>query len=271
MTYILLSDDDRKRFALELVGKEHILVKDSEKVWVVKHKPSSVNEEKRDALGFLLGREFANVAEVKILNQEEHKEIQSLTSKDESSTPENTFLVRVAGSYSTDELPCKTLEQATAIELVYSIWIRRRDTHVDNRVYLDAIPIFFDFQTAFLGEPHLADINTFFSIPPTDYGQAGAWKVKLLKKWLTKLTRGEGHKPIMGGYHYVNNIEEFEKEVKKAIDVIKTKTDKNTWEKMIVDVGFASPDRENISIFLGTNLENLERDVSLMLKQVFSE
>jgi len=161
--YIFATDDERVKCAPELVGKKHVVVKGEKKLWVVKHKPGSKDEEKRDLLAYLLGHQFANVAEVKLLDSSEHSQIKNLSNKGENSLVTNTFIIRLGGSYSTHELPCKTLEQAVANELIYSLWIRRRDTHANNRAYTDkGIPVFFDHQTAFLGEPK-SDINTFFS------------------------------------------------------------------------------------------------------------
>lgn len=268
MEYRLVTEEKRAKYTPELVGQAHVIISDEEKFWVVKHKPGSVDEEKRDLLGYLLGCKFANVAEVKFLNDEDHKQIRVLAGKDDTSLPSNTFLVRLAGSYSLDELPCKTLEQAVATELVYSTWIRRRDAHVDNRVYVRGIPTFFDYQTAFLGEPGLADITAFFG-QPTNYGDAGAWRVKTLDSNLTLLTRGV-NKTFTGGYHYVHDLDSF----KKEIAILKTSFANNLandWKNSIAQVGFDSPKKEEILGFLEKNLSTLQDDIDRMQQILFQD
>ncbi len=269
MNYSLVSEEERAHIAPELVGRAHVLVTDGITQWVVKHKPGSVHEEKRDLLGFLLGHSFANVAEVRLLTEEEHLQVRLLSAKDATSTNDNTFLVRVAGSYSIEELPCKTVEQATAAELVYSTWIRRRDAHVYNRSYLNGIPVFYDFSIAFLGEPHLADIARFFALPPTDYGQGGAWKIKLIENYITLLTRGEVPVTNGGGNHYIKDIGIFKEEVKNAIKIIQETMNQPLLEKYIAESNFSSPESETILNFLLTNLASIESDTNLMLQRIF--
>ena len=83
-----------------------------------------------------------------------------------------------------NELPYQTLEDAVAAELVYSLWARRRDTHVDNRAYVDGIPIYFDHEICFLAEPHFVHATAFFEAL-NDYGHAGFWRVKQVDRLVT--------------------------------------------------------------------------------------
>jgi len=263
-TYALATDEDRRKYAPELVGHGHIIVKDEKKLWVVKHKPGTIDEEKRDFLGYLLGRNFTNVAEVRPLNLEDHQQIRTLTNKGENSLPSNTFLVRLGGSYSLEELPCKTLEQAVATELVYSTWIRRRDTHTRNKVYLNSIPIFFDHETAFLGNQGLKNIGFFFS--STKEGHAGSWRLKISSGAITT----QDARRVNIDHHYVYNVEVFKKQLKIAKLSLEQSLQEK-WEGLISQAGFIDPKRKEIAIFLKSNLETIDNDLKIMEEVIFRE
>lgn len=265
--YKLVSQENRAKYAPELAGSGHILVEDGEKFWVVKHTPGLVDIEKRELLGYLLGHRFANVAEVRLLDGEnELRQIRSLSSRGEESNSSNTFLIRLARSYTVDELPCKTPDQAVARELVYSTWIRRRDTHADNRVYVEGVPIFFDHHVAFLAEPHNAEIANFFNLQPPDYGHAGAWRVRERKERITTLEARAGNKT----YHYVDSLDGFKKEVGAARLGLVSVLPKQ-WEDLIAKVGFTDPKRGETVDFLKRNLEAIDNDLKIMEGVIFRE
>lgn len=266
MKYRIASDEEKAKYAPELVGMGHVIVTDEEKFWVVKHMPGLVDIEKRELLGYLLGKNLTNVAEVKLLDQEEHQEVKTLSGKGEDSLPTNTFLVRLGGSYSLEELPCKTLEQAVARELVYSVWIRRRDTHADNRVYVHGIPIFFDHHVAFLGEPEQLYIATFFNPQPASYGHAGAWRVKQRQDKITTLEARTGNK----AYHYINDLNEFNAQVSIAVSEL-SKSPPDSWEDLITQTGFTDTKRDEIADFLRGTLRTLGDDINIMQQIIFKE
>lgn len=262
--YALISEEDRQKYAPELAGQGHIIVTDGEKMWIVKQKIGPSDPEKRDLLGYLLGRQFANVAEVKLLDQQEHEQIKILTNKEENSTSNNTFLIRLCGTYSIDELPRKTLEEAVAAELIYSIWIRRRDTHVDNRVYIKGIPIFYDHEVAFLHELDMANSANFFTIPG-GYGHPHMWRVKEIQETITTVKARSVNRQTNGADHYVMSIEEF----KRQLDIMETKLVENltingNWKDIIYTVGFTKAQADDIYSFLQNNLNNLDQDIKIM-------
>ena len=261
--YSLATDEDRAKYAPELVGQGHVIVTDGEKYWVRKHKSGSVDQEKRDYLGYFLGKGFANVAEVKLLNQEELNQIVNLSPTRGPATTGNTFLVRLGGSYSLSELPCKTLEEAVATELVYSLWIRRRDTHASNRVYAEGIPVFFDFETAFLGQKELSDINSFFSGFGKE-GHANRWRVKETKEIITTI---KSRQTIID-HHYVSNIDVFKHQVQLAVVKLREITSTN-WEDTSEKAGFADSERDEMAAFLKRNLETLNDDIKTMQQIIF--
>jgi hypothetical protein len=58
-------------------------------------------------------------------------------------------LVRLAQDYSVEELPLGDNDAAIAAELVFCLWVRRRDPHAWNRAYVRGVPVFFDQHVAF--------------------------------------------------------------------------------------------------------------------------
>lgn len=262
--YSLATDEDRAKYAPELVGQGHVIVTDDEKFWVVKHKPGLVDIEKRESLGYLLGHKFSNVAEVRLLDQEDHCQIRTLAGKGEDSLSSNTFLVRLGGSYSIGELPCQTVEKAVATELVYSIWIRRRDTHADNRVYVNGIPVFFDHHVGFLGEPEQASIATFFNPVPASYGHAGAWRIKERQDIVATLEARTGNK----AFHYVRDQNSFKRQIEDAKTALTNSLDSG-WENAVYKAGFMNPKGDEIVAFLKKNLETLNDDIKTMQQIIF--
>lgn len=121
-----------------------------EKHWFVKCKPNP-EEQKRDHLAYILGRGWTNIAEVLPLSEGEFDNLHRVdVVLPKWATMNNTNLVRLVGDYTIDQLPHTDIDRAVASELVYSLWIRRRDTHAANRAYINCVPVFFDHQTAFL-------------------------------------------------------------------------------------------------------------------------
>lgn len=266
MLFSQLPDSEKAKIAPELVGSGVVIVSDGSRSWVVKPRNVATNEEKRDYLEYLLGNKFANIAEVKLLNPDEHNEIKSLSGRGDESTPSNTYLVRLAGSYILEELPCKTLEEAVAAELVYSTWIRRRDTHVDNRVYVDGIPIFFDHHIAFDAEG-VQNAETFFTTGGS-YGHADRWRVKSTTEPMATLKARGVDRNVAGAHHYVNDMEEFkiqlDKKAKKLPIILG-----NNWKDLIYQSGFVDKDAKNIYLLLKSNLDSLESDVARMKQTIF--
>lgn len=259
----LLSNDERVKIASVLQNEGRFgMLTDGERMWVLKHN-GNPDSEKRDLLGFLLGKDFGNIAEVKLLTEQELENIKQFVTRPDALSVNNTFLVRLAHSYSAEELPCKTIEEAVATELVYSVWIRRRDAHIDNRVYVKGIPIFFDFHVAFLGETEIADINVFFS-QTQDYGRAGLWRVEVWHSFLGQFT-GAIHPNAIGAFHFVNNMVYFYQQVEKSKTVLKEKV-ANQIESCIRQVRFESTKEMEIINFLKKNTETLDDDVDKMLE-----
>lgn len=241
------------------------IVTDGGKIWVIKHNHHQ-DSEKRDLLGYLLGKDFLNVAEVKLVTNPEVESLKLLLGSSEI-RKDDTFLVRLAHSYTLQEIPCRTVEEATAAELVYSVWIRRRDPHIDNRVYIEGVPIFFDFHIAFLGEPELADATNFFS-QTSDYGRAGLWRVKKWGPFLQEFT-GAIHPNTIGAFHFVHDLDSFSQYIEKGKDTIRTKIAPKA-EALVHSVNFSPEVTTQIIEFLKRNLGTLDTDVNRMIEVVKS-
>lgn len=265
MKFSLLSDEKKAKLAPELIGSSVVAVSDGTKHWIVKPRNVATNEEKRDYLGYLLGHNFANIAEVKLLTPDEHSEVKSLSSRGEESTQSNTYLVRLAGSYDLNELPCKTTEEAVAAELVYSTWIRRRDTHVDNRCYIDGIPIFFDHHIAF-GAEGVLTAEAFFTAGAS-YGYATFWRVKEVSDLMTTLKARGVDRNIAGAHHYVQNLDEFKNQLDRKVKELPIVLGSN-WKSFILEAGFTKDDAESIYVILKNDLDNLEQDVTRMKQTI---
>ena len=268
MNYALLSHTELKTVAPEPITIPRV-IKDNNNLWFVKYKKGTIDEEKRDLLGYLLAKEFCNIAEVKLLSDAEHADIKTLIGLDIESTPQNTFLVRLAHSYKLDELPQRTIEKAVATELIYSVWIRRRDTHSMNRVYVEGIPLFFDHQTAFLGDIENSHSTVFFKNSP-DHGHPASWRIKVMlatEKMDTIKARNvpENEK----AYHYIYDQDVLLTEIKNAEVLIRNLGSKNLIP-MIISAGFYPRMIDWINDFLSNNLNTLSSDIEKMKTIIFS-
>ena len=147
--------------------------------WFVKCKP--VPEElSRDRLAARLGAGWTNVADVRPVTARGLADLRraGVQLPGWAAAP-LVVLVRLAQDCAPAERPCPDLDAAAAAELVFSLWIRRRDTHAANRAYTGRIPVFFDHQTALLGEPGLIDLDGFFQ-PGSDARFAERWRVEVV-------------------------------------------------------------------------------------------
>ena len=237
------------------------LIDFEEKKWFLKKK-KSVNEFKRDYLAWLLGKDFLNIAEVKPIDD------RILTMLDLKETDESKWLVRIGESYKDNELIIHDLDKAVAYELVFSIWIRRRDTHTFNRVYtLSGLPVFFDHQTAFLGEPYLTDINYFFNSNLDRDGYASMWTV-VVKDSSTIISTSKAQEYETSErpktVHFINAWDSFEDYVIEAVKYIKNM--RLNYSQLIKKAGFEKQEVDDISGFLIQNRNDLGSDVKEMFK-----
>ncbi|MEK7611305.1 MAG: hypothetical protein AAB486_02940 [Patescibacteria group bacterium] len=240
-----------------------VVIRDS-KCWYVKTSSDIL----RPYLGYLLGRSICNIAETSLLSNEEVTELKTLLSLPIDSCITNTFLVRIASSHKLEELPCQTIEKAVATELVYSVWIRRRDTHADNREYITAgIPVFYDFHIAFLAENNWIHSTLFFKDSP-DYGHPPSWRVKEVSETITTERARNVITPGNKAWHYVNSIENFRQELAFAEESVKRLAESDIYS-VVTSAGFNNQWAGIITDFLKRNLITLNSDVEEMKKIIF--
>jgi hypothetical protein len=253
-----------EKVAPELRGNAmNRVVKYDGKNWYVKMK-GDPEEGRRDLLAYLLGRNWANVAEVQLLNEDQFQEIRTLIDLGDSTSSEKTFLVRLAQDYCMDELPIKDLDEAVATELVFSLWIRRRDAHPENRAYVQGIPLFFDHQTAFLGEPWLRHLNVFFSEGP-DAGYAGRWRIREIDQQAL-LNTAEVRKKAQASnkaMHFVHGKVKFAEFLNQTVEKI-NKHDPRDWINAAQQAGLDDMRAREIVAFLEETRSSLDNGLTQM-------
>lgn len=240
--------------------KERVVVYEG-KLYIVK-----CGDKKRALLAYLLGEDLVNIAEAKLIREEDLDEIRKLNIPlEDHACVENTFLVRLVQGYSVEELPIKELDAAVAGELVFSIWIRRRDAHAYNRAYIQGVPIFFDHHAAFLFEEALRDIDKFFStVGP---GHAGSWRVKEIVAGEKINTMSMRSNSNWGGLHFIHSSESFKWNTEKFVD--KIKSDRRDWKNLAIKAGFEGQELSSAIQFLEASRSTLSNDAKRLLNIVF--
>lgn len=233
----------------ELLDVKEKVVKDGSIFWYVK---MSYNEniKKREKLAYLLGSPWTNISTVEDINDIELEQLTRL----EIVTPgskraKDIYLVCLAQNYSIADLPQKDLTNATARELVFSLLVRRRDAHKDNRVYISGVPISFDYHVAFLQEGEaLRTEDGFYSREPKD------WRVKVTEQTVsTQSVRSLSANDIYT--HFVNDVEVYKQEVQNFCEVIRT--DKRDYVQVATTAGFNQDEAVTVSTFIEESRNNL--------------
>lgn len=223
-----------------------------------------------------------NAVEVIYINDDDLDSLKKVQSTLTNAAEENTYLVRLGQSYSIDEMPIKNLDEAVASELIFSMWVRRRDTHLDNRVYIESMPLFYDFHVAF--DKNLRDINVFFNHGKRedggylDKGYVGSWRVKIIKddnKLETLKIRqndSENNKTFIN-YHFINDrvnlVEQLHKYSNK-INILSQDKIKSQIEEWASEVNISNNKivDDIIQLLINTK-ETIMDDVGVIEKNIF--
>lgn len=240
------------------------IVRFKAKHWFVKYKRSP-DAQRRDYLAYILGRGWTNVAEVLPLSKSEFKYLQqACLDVPRWATRKNATLVRLVGDYTIDQLRHTDINAAVASELVFSLWIRRRDTHAANRAYISGCPVFFDHGTSLLGEPKLSDICNFFQFG-TDAGYAGRWRVELAEAdgeiSTTEMRRMGREKDL--ALHLVRDFSRFDDCIEDAAEQLR-RQDPKEWYRAARTAGYDRFDASKVTSFLRKNRAALDADVERM-------
>lgn len=233
----------------ELLTDIKQLVKDDQSFWYVKTKYNA-DIKKREKLAYLLGSPWLNIPVVKDINSEEFQQLTDfeIVSPD-SKKNEDIYLIRLAQNYTITELPQKNLTTATARELIFSLWVRRRDAHKRNRAYVDGIPISFDYHIAFLQEGEgLRTEDEFYSREPKE------WRVKITDQTVST----QSVRSLSGNdyTHFVTDIEVYKQEIRNFSEVIRT--DRRNYVQVAMTAGF----NQNEAITISTFLEESRKDLN---------
>ncbi len=217
----------------------------------------------RARLVYLLGAPFVNVAEVQLLEESGAKALRALGL---SKATACCFLVRVAEKYATKELRCRTVDSATAGELVFSLCIRRRDAHAENRGYnSDGIPVFFDFHLAFCMDGRSTKLQDFFG--HTGPGDAGTWRVQeAMPEQIpisTEIARRVGHSSSV---HLVQSISGFEAEARSIARIIAG--DNRNLNELALEAGLSDCETQRFLSLLEQTRGSLLQDTEAMLDVV---
>lgn len=242
--------------------KEFQLVQIDEKLWVLK--PNlHFSDVQRELLGYSLGKDIVNLAEIKPISFNIFNRLLNLDLLPPGASPTNTLLSRFVEDYSLDDFPLKTLDMAMAGEFVFSLWIRRHDISTYNRAYIDNVPVFFDYQASLNCEDWLFDVDKFFQA--TSEGYAGWWRVN--ERNMLKLDTYSSRTKYLFE-NYIDSTENFN----KAIDLITNEIlcRKIDIKEKVKEAGYFGEDINEISDFLEQSRNELPKDINRMREVIFT-
>jgi hypothetical protein len=161
----------------------------------------------RELLAWRLASGWLNIAEVV-----QPQEVTDGTTP--TGEPHGSFskpLIRLGQTYEVGELIVKDNDAAIAGELAFCLWVRRRDPHAWNRVYVGGVPVFFDQHVAF----NTRSLDEFFE-PGGDGSHPSRWRVRTFPTAdFVPTTQGErdAARPIASeiGLHRVHNQDDFQR------------------------------------------------------------
>ena len=244
----------------------HRIVKFDGKLWYVK----PLDDQRvvgRELLAPLLGADVVNVAATRRVS--DHSQLLCIDGS--SRIPERPYEVmcRLAQDYRREELPITDLDLAVAYELVFSLWIRRRDTHAGNRDFVGGVPIFFDHGVAFDGEEGYEDVGRFFD-PTEDAGHAGRWRLRTLPPGARLDVRAlrEEQRETQLAIHYVYDVERARSALADAAGRIESITDQQI-SSAIDGAGLAHDHAAHVARLLLTTRSTLRPDID-RLQQVLA-
>jgi len=233
------------------------------KHWLVKTKPRASGEGDRERLAYALGHGWLNIPEVLRPDPGQLRDLDRRL-PDLDLDRNEAWLVRLAQDHRVDELPLRTLADAVAGELVFSLWIRRRDAHASNRALAGGIPMFFDFGATLDAEPENVSLERFLRAGK-DAGFAGNWRLLPLKDGepldLARLRDTERDRPL--ALQPVRNRDHFERAVDRCVARIK-ELRPDDWRSTMARLGFDRSVSERLDRFLLTSQRSIDEATARM-------
>lgn len=244
-------------------GALYPVVRHRHKLWFVK--VMDATKVRRELLAYNLIKGACNTPEVKKVTPRLLRGLQdqgiSLGSK-----KSEVVLIRMAQDLDENDLPNQTLDTAAASELIFSLWIRRRDADVWNRTHLGSgLPVFYDLNACLDFEPALYDIKDFFSF--NRYGYGGSWRVKERSGGQSLSTKSL--REAKDHFNYIESKEGFLEstdKVKKSIRRINLNN-----PLLYHRAGYSFSDAKRVKSYLKDTLKTLDRDVEVMKEVIFSK
>jgi hypothetical protein len=239
------------------------VVRYADRHWLVKVKPRSDCEGARERLAWTLARGWLNVPEVLPLDA---GQLSALARQlpDIDFDRNEAWLVRLAQDHAVGELPLRTQADAVAGELVFSLWIRRRDAHAFNRALVGSIPMFFDFGASLDAEPENVSLGRYMRAGP-DPGFVGNWRTLPLQDGepldLARLRATERERPLT--LHPVRHRLHFERAVDRCAARIRAMPP-DAWRAEIARLGIDPAEGTRLDRLLLASQRSLDDAVGRM-------
>ncbi len=211
----------------------------------------------RDALAYSLGRQYANVAK-SVLAREAKGATSANGSPFSVTITPPASLVCLIQDHTPEDFASSDPDEAIARELVFSLWVRRRDAHPWNRAYVNGVPGFFDHHIAFGAETDNTTMDGFFR-DGGDAGYTSRWRIRQLPSDTMPTTGSERSlQPRELAIHRVHDVQTFDSKLDTAVTELLA-IDPGAIENLAGDAGAPSP--EEVSSLLHRTREELSDSV----------
>jgi hypothetical protein len=216
----------------------------------------------RDALAYLLGRQRVNVAR-SVLAGEPVDATWPDGSRFSETTAPLASLICLIQDHRLEDLATPDPDSSLAGELVFSLWVRRRDAHPWNRAYVNGLPGFFDHHIAFGAEAENTTIDGFFR-DGGDAGYVSRWRIRQFPAGTIPTTASERSlEPTDLALHRVHDINSFDSKLDAAVKSV-VAFDPGSFEELARATGCPAP--AEVSALLSRTQQELHDSVERLRK-----